>query len=133
MSLVPNHRGSIVIGSTESDAHVVSIYLIALNMEQNGFQVENMRCFNSAEAFADRARQTNARAIVISNQNGSAYDDLVGLADALGDTGIPVILGGHYYVGVGDPTEHEARLREVGVTHFTSSIEELMVLLETLA
>ncbi|WP_095144254.1 MULTISPECIES: cobalamin B12-binding domain-containing protein [unclassified Pseudomonas] len=127
MNALLNHRGTIVIGGTESDAHVVSIYLIALSLEQNGFRVENMRGFNSVADFVERARSTNAKAIVISNQNGSAYDDLIGLSDALGaDSEIPVILGGHYFVGVGDSTIHEERLRSVGVTHVCSTIDSLI-------
>lgn len=127
MSLIQNYRGTVVIGGTESDAHVVSIYLIALSLELKGFQVENMRCFNKVQDFAERARNTNANAIVISNQNGQAYDDLMGLSDALGsDCATPVILGGHYYVGVGDKTIHEERLRGIGVTRFAYSIEDLV-------
>jgi methylmalonyl-CoA mutase cobalamin-binding subunit len=135
MSVLPNLRGTIIIGGTESDAHVVSIYLSALSLEQNGFQVENIRGFNSVADFAERARSTCAKAIVISNQNGSAYDDLIGLSDGLGaGSEIPVILGGHYFVGVGDPAIHEERLRSVGVTHFCSTIDELInYLLETVA
>lgn len=131
MSGLPLHRGTIVIGGTESDAHVVSIYLIALSLEQNGFRVENIRTFNSVADFVDRARSTSAKAIVISNQNGSAYDDLIGLSDALGPyRQIPVVLGGHYFVGVGDPAIHEKRLRSVGVTHFCSTIDGLVEFLQ---
>lgn len=134
-TITPDLRGTVVIGGTESDAHVVSIYLIALALEQNGFQVENIRSFNSVTDFVERARNTGAVAIVISNQNGSAYDDLIGLADALGPgSEIPVILGGHYFVGVGDPAIHQERLRSVGVTHFCATIDELVnYLLETVA
>lgn len=127
MTRAPNHRGTIVLGSTESDAHVVSIYLIALTLEQNGFRVENLRCFNTVASFAEHAKGPNTRALVISNQNGAAYDDLQGLSAALGaDNTVPVILGGHYYVGVGDKAVHEERMRSVGVTHFISTIDGLV-------
>jgi methylmalonyl-CoA mutase cobalamin-binding subunit len=131
MNTTVNTRGTIVIGSTESDAHVVPIYLISLELENQGFVVENLRCFNSAAAFADAARRVKARAVVISNQNGQAYDDLAGLPEALGaDNDIPVVLGGHYHVGVGDPAAAEAALATLGVTHFISSIEGLLEFLQ---
>ncbi len=130
-----NTRGAVVIGGTESDAHVVPLYLIALELENRGFVVRNLRCFNSVAAFAEAVRETEAKALVISNNNGAAYDDLAGLAEALdkalgGACGIPVAVGGHYYVGVGDPAPAQEALRTRGVTHFLSSIDGLVKFLE---
>lgn len=127
MNPINQARGTVVIGGTESDAHVVSIYLLSLILESNGFQVENMRCFNTASDFVERAMQTNAQTIVISNQNGQAYDDLIELPDAMKKgCDATVILGGHYYVGVGEKEQHEARLRNVGVNRFAYTMDELL-------
>lgn len=55
MTAPRNTRGTVVIGSTESDAHVVPIFLLSLELENRGYRVENLRCFNSAQSFAEAA------------------------------------------------------------------------------
>lgn len=129
-----NTRGTIVLGGTESDAHVVPLYLIALELESRGYVVRNLRGFNSAAAFAAAVGETQAKALVISNNNGAAYDDLLGLPEALAGlkraADFPVVVGGHYHVGVGDPKAAQEALSRLGVTHFISSIDGLMRFLE---
>lgn len=133
MNLKANTRGTIVIGSTASDAHVVPIFLISVELERLGFRIENLRGFNSAAAFAEAVRRVDARALVISNNNGQAFDDLAGLPEALDGSPVPVLLGGHFHVGVGDQTEAREKLKSRGVTQFVTSIEGLVSSLEALA
>jgi methylmalonyl-CoA mutase cobalamin-binding subunit len=130
---LPNSRGAVVIGATRSDAHVVSVYLVSLMLEERGFEVVNLSCCNPSRAFFDLDLPTPPRAVVIANQNGQALDDLADLAAARGRATVPVILGGHYQVGcVKDPAVDDA-LRAAGVDHFVSTPDELMTLLEALS
>ena len=127
MDGVRNSRGTIVIGATRSDAHVVPVHLISLMLEENGYEVVNLSCCNPTAAFFDPDLPTPPRAVVIANQNGQALDDLRELATSKGPA--PVILGGHYHVGCAADPEVDAALRAAGVDHFARTPEELLGIL----
>ena len=130
----PNSRGTIVIGSTSSDPHVVPLYLLKLCLEERGWQVQNLRCFNSPERFVRAAEAGgDTRAIVISNNNGAACEDLADLPQVLGKTGctVPVLLGGRAWITftpeIGDD------LRRLGITRHCATFEALLAELDAIS
>jgi methylmalonyl-CoA mutase cobalamin-binding subunit len=131
--VVPNTKGIVVLGSTSSDPHVVPLFLAKLMLEENGYQVVNLRCFNAPETFVTTAQDhEDIRAIVISNNNGAACEDLEGLSTALGrsKTRIPVILGGRAWLEF--TPEIERTLHDHGITHICKDFDALLHTLETM-
>lgn len=130
-----NTKGTVILGATASDPHVVPIFLAKLMLEGDGYQVRNLRCFNSADDFARAAScESDLKAVVIANNNGAASEDLADLRAAFDRRGVtaPVILGGHYWVGVTDSTGAQATLAAQGVTHFCNDMKQLLPLLTDL-
>jgi len=121
-------RNTVVIGGTESDAHVVSIYLAELFLRERGYRVVNRSCQNTVEELLDVAGlEDDVLAIVVVNQNGQALDDLRNLKackERLPGQ-VPVILGGHYWVGCERSEAYVERLRKHGVDHLLDAIEDL--------
>ena len=110
-------KGLIVIGATLSDAHVVSVYLLSMMLEERGYEVINLSCCNStAEFFAAIPEGRRPVAIVIANQNGSALADLQDLPKLLHAHQVPVILGGHYHVGCESKEDIDLQLYRLGVS-----------------
>ena len=130
----PQHgRGLIVIGATESDAHVVSIYLLTMVLEEYGYEVVNLSCCNpTADFFAAIPPGREALALVIANQNGCALADLQALPELLRVRPVPVVVGGHYHVGCGSTDDVDRRLYELGVSCIAQSPEALLGYLEGL-
>lgn len=131
MQPAPNTKGTIVLGSTSSDPHVVPLFLVKLLLEENGYRVVNLRCSNTPEAFVAAAgAQADIRAIVISNNNGAACEDLEGLSDALaqGQARVPVILGGRAWVHFSKALEDT--LHGHGITHICTDFDALMRVLD---
>ncbi|MGB3314944.1 MAG: hypothetical protein WBB85_11070 [Albidovulum sp.] len=128
-----NSRPTVIIGGTESDAHVVSIYIAAYMLEQHGYDVVNLSCQNKTRAFfAANHVSSDVIACIICNQNGHARDDLRDLPECR-VPGLPVALAGHYTLGTHNRAEQIASLQALGVDHFLDSLEQLPVLLEELA
>jgi len=129
----PNTKGTVVLGSTSSDPHVVPLFLAKLMLEENGYQVVNLRCFNSPENFVSTAQSlSDIRAIVISNNNGAACEDLEGLSMALdqSQTKVPVILGGRAWLHF--TPEIERTLQDLGITHICKDFDALLQTLDAM-
>ncbi|WP_323122581.1 hypothetical protein [Burkholderia alba] len=126
-------KGIVVLGGTESDTHVVSLYLAAIMLEEYGYSVINRSCQNPvAELMADAPGHAPVLAYVLCNQNGHALEDLHALRDYK-PAGIPVVLGGHYTLGCNNKQGQQNQLRAVGIDHFVETLEELLPLLDRLA
>lgn len=121
-------RNTVVIGGTESDSHVVSIYLADLFLQELGYRVLNRSCQNTVEELLHvEGVEDDVLAIIVVNQNGQALDDLKNLKtckDRLPPQ-VPVILGGHYWVGCERSDAYIERLRKYGVDYMLDAIEEL--------
>jgi methylmalonyl-CoA mutase cobalamin-binding subunit len=129
----PNSLGTIVIGSTSSDPHVVPLYLLKLCLEERGWQVLNLRCFNSAEQFVRMAEaDRDTRAIVISNNNGAACEDLADLPQVLEESGckVPVLLGGRAWITF--TPEIGEDLRRLGISRHCATFEALLAELDAI-
>lgn len=129
----PHDRGVIVIGATLSDAHVVSIYLLSMMLEARGYEVINLSCCNAtADFFKAIPVSRDATAIVIANQNGSALADLQDLPQLLRIRQVPIVLGGHYYVGCHVKEEIDLELYRLGVSCIAPTPEAMFAFLEGL-
>jgi methylmalonyl-CoA mutase cobalamin-binding subunit len=121
-------RNTVVIGGTKSDSHVVSIYLAELFMKERGYQVINRSCQNTvSELMNVDGLEDSLLAIVVVNQNGHALDDLEGLErhKALLPPSVPIILGGHYWLGCERSETYIESLRKCGVDYMLDCIEDL--------
>ena len=123
-------KGTVIVGGTESDTHVVSLYLASIMLQEAGYGVVNRACQNPvAELMAERPGGGAVLAYVLCNQNGHVLEDIRTLRE-FKSAASPVILGGHYTLGCHDKLVQQGRLREVGVDHFVETLEELIPLLE---
>jgi methylmalonyl-CoA mutase cobalamin-binding subunit len=126
-------KGLVIIGATRSDAHVVSVILLAMMLEEAGYEVVNLRCCNpTPDFFSAIPPDRTAAAIVIANQNGCALADLQELPDLLRQHPVPVIVGGHYHVGCGSTDRVDQQLYDLGVSCIATTPEAMFVLLEGL-
>ena len=129
-------RKTVVIGGTESDAHVVSIYLADLFLRECGYRVINRSCQNTVEELLHvEGLEDDVLAIIAVNQNGQALDDLRDLRTGKEHLppGVPVILGGHYWVGCERSETYIERLRKCGVDYMLDAIEDLDATLKAIA
>lgn len=126
-------RETVVVGGTESDAHVVSLYLASIMLQEAGYGVVNRASQNPvAELMAALPGDAPVLAYVLCNQNGHGLEDIRTLRQYKSPDS-PVILGGHYTLGCHDKDLQQSRLREVGVDYFVETLEELIPLLEQIA
>lgn len=126
-------KGTVIMGGTESDTHVVSLYLAALMLEEYGYRVINRTCQNPAvDLMADPGKGVEVLAYVVCNQNGHALEDLRDLR--LYKSGsAPVVLGGHYTLGCHNKPAQQSQLQDVGVDLFVESLTDLIPLLDQIA
>lgn len=130
-----NTKGTIILGATASDPHVVPIFLAKMILEADGYTVRNLRACNTVQDFARAAGSArDTVALIIANNNGAAAEDLAGLDAALACQGVhvPVILGGHYWVGLTPAAGVEDDLHARGVTHFCTDMAQMLPLLAQL-
>lgn len=130
-----SQRGLIILGVTESDAHVVANQLIAHYLRDNGYEVLNLGACTSVEEFADACTQhPRVLAVVIGTANGHAFEDLRALRKAKDQLAIPcpVILGGNLWVGLDKPVDIEPRLRALGVDRILEHPRDLLTTLREL-
>lgn len=129
-------RNTVVIGGTKSDSHVVSIYLAELFMKERGYQVINRSCQNTVcELMNIDGLEDALLSIVVVNQNGHALDDLKDLKrfKTLLPSSVPVILGGHYWLGCERTQSYIDRLRQCGIDYMLDCIEDLEGVLENVS
>jgi methylaspartate mutase sigma subunit len=123
-----NPPRKIILGVTESDAHVVANHLICHLLKLAGFEVVNLGACTPAKEFID------VLAVVIGSLNGHAYDDLKPLQQ-YHDAGAirwPVILGGNLSVGAHKQAQENRRFEALGVRHVLEGIDQLIPLLTAL-
>ena len=127
------NKGTVIVGGTESDTHVVSLYVASIMLEEAGYRVINRACQNPvAELMAEPPGGGPVLAYMVCNQNGHALEDLRTLRQ-FKPAATPVILGGHYTLGCHDKDAQQGRLREAGVDHFVETLEEVLPMLEQFA
>lgn len=132
-------KKTLVTGVIGADVHAVGNRILAMTMEQAGFNVVNLGVMVSQEEFVNAAVETNADAIVVSSLYGHGEIDCQGLrekCDEAGLKGIILLAGGNLVVGKQDFTEVEKRYKAMGFdrayppgTTVETTIEELHSLL----
>jgi methylmalonyl-CoA mutase cobalamin-binding subunit len=126
-------KGTVIVGGTESDTHVVSLYVASIMLEEAGYRVVNRACQNPvAELMAAPPGGGPVLAYVVCNQNGHALEDLRDLRQ-FKPAATAVILGGHYTLGCHDKEAQQGRLREAGVDYLVETLEEVIPMLEQIA
>jgi methylmalonyl-CoA mutase cobalamin-binding subunit len=133
-SPVSNTKGNVIIGGTESDVHVVPIYIIAQILQEEGYNTTNLSCCNKTENFFSKSTGQAPIAIIISNQNGNALNDLRDISEFREkyNSSVPIILGGHYYLGCHLVPSINERLYEIGVDFIVETPDRLLEILEQL-
>ena len=124
-----NSKGCIVIGATESDPHVVSLFLARVCLEEEGYNVIYRGCQSSVdELITDDDRNEDLVCYIIVNQNGHALSDLRKLRQRKDElsVSVPICLAGHYTVPSACIDEVRNSLRIAGIDLFIESFEDLL-------
>ncbi|GAB1326620.1 cobalamin-dependent protein [Streptomyces sp. NPDC093260] len=132
----PPAHDVVVLGVTASDAHAVANQLIAHHLRAEGYTVINLGVCTPVSEFARTVRENpGVLAVVIGSLNGHAHHDLRDLpaARAAGDLPCPVVLGGNLSVGSHKDPNALDKLRQLGVDHILTDLDELLPLLRELA
>lgn len=109
----PAQPPKLLLAVPESDAHVVGNKLLEFFLRQQGYLVRNLGVCSPAQEIAEAARDWQPDAILLSSQNGHAFEDLAPLQamlHAMGVHEVPIYLGGNLSVGadkhLADVTHH---------------------------
>ncbi|MDL2271966.1 methylaspartate mutase subunit S [Desulfovibrio sp. OttesenSCG-928-I05] len=132
-------KKTLVTGVIGADVHAVGNRILALSLEEAGYNVVNLGVMVSQEEFVNAAVETKADAIVVSSLYGHGEIDCQGLrekCDEAGLKGIFLLAGGNLVVGKQDFTEVEKRYKAMGFdrayppgTTLETTISELRSLL----
>ena len=98
----PSRPRRLLLAVTESDSHAVGNKLLERHLTQQGYEVLNLGVCTPVEEIAAAARDFCPEAIILSSQNGHAFDDLARLPEALHSVDVPAVpiyLGGNLSVG----------------------------------
>jgi methylaspartate mutase sigma subunit len=110
--------GTVVLGVTASDAHVVANHLIAMFLRRQGFEVINLGACTPTEDFMQAAGQAHGLvAVLIGSLNGHALDDLADLPKLKQqyDVTAPILVGGNLSVGAIKNDQTTQALHALGV------------------
>ena len=110
-------KKTIVTGVIGADVHAVGNRIVAMALEEAGFNVVNLGVMVSQEEYVNAAVETNADAIAVSSLYGHGEIDCQGLrekCDEAGLEGILLYVGGNIVVGKQDFAEVEQRFLAMG-------------------
>lgn len=132
-------KKTLVTGVIGADVHAVGNKILALSLEQAGFNVVNLGVMVAQEEYIAAAIETNADAILVSSLYGHGEIDCQGLRQKCEEAGLKDIVlmaGGNLVVGKQDFSEVEKRFKAMGFTRvyppgttMESTIDELRELL----
>jgi methylaspartate mutase sigma subunit len=111
-------RGTVVLGVTASDSHVVANHMISIYLRGQGFHVVNLGpCTPTEEFMRVAATAPDLVAVLIGSLNGHALDDLADLPRWRADYQIhaPIIVGGNLSVGALKSENVAGKLMALGV------------------
>lgn len=126
-------KPKIVLGVTESDAHVVANHLISLILQGHGFNVINLgACTPIGEFIETVKKEGDVLAVVMGSLNGHALEDIKGLNNLKMEISknTKFILGGNLSVGKDKKAEDLNVFYHEGIDHVLQSINELIPLLD---
>lgn len=109
----------LVTGVIGADVHAIGNKILAMSLEQAGFNVVNLGVMVAQEEYIAAALETNADAILVSSLYGHGEIDCQGLREKCDEAGlknIVLLAGGNLVVGKQDFTEVEKRFLAMGFT-----------------
>ena len=110
-------KGTVVIGTIGSDAHIVGATLLTLALREAGFNALHIGAICSQEEFINAAKETAADAIWVSSLYGMGMLDCEGFKDRLTEAGLGYVLlyiGGLLNVSGLNWQETEQRFKDIG-------------------
>ena len=113
------NKKTLVTGVIGADVHAIGNKILAMALEEAGFNVVNLGVMVAQEEYIAAALETNADAILVSSLYGHGEIDCQGLrekCDEAGLKGIVLMAGGNLVVGKQDFTEVEKRFLAMGFT-----------------
>ncbi|MDR3310014.1 MAG: methylaspartate mutase subunit S [Oscillospiraceae bacterium] len=108
---------TIVTGTVGVDAHVIGTKIISKVLRETGFKVAALGAQTAPEEFIAAARETDAKAILMTSLYGMAEMDLQGFrgkCEEAGIGGILLYIGGILHVGRGGFEDDRARFTALG-------------------
>ena len=112
-------KKTLVMGVIGADVHAVGNRILAMALEEAGYNVVNLGVLVAQEEFINAAVETNADAIAVSSLYGHGEIDCQGMrekCDEAGLKGIVLLAGGNLVVGKQDFAEVEKRYKAMGFT-----------------
>lgn len=112
-------KKTLVMGVIGADVHAVGNRILAMALEEAGYNVVNLGVLVAQEEFINAAVETNADAIAVSSLYGHGEIDCQGMrekCDEAGLKGIVLMAGGNLVVGKQDFAEVEKRYKAMGFT-----------------
>ncbi|TAK34451.1 MAG: methylaspartate mutase subunit S [Chloroflexota bacterium] len=107
----------VVTGVVGSDAHIIGNWLVSHTLEQANFDVHRLGVLTSQEEFIDAAKETDAKAIIVTSLYGMGVIDCQGFREKCDEAGLKDILlyiGGNLAVRGQDFGEIERELKSMG-------------------
>ena len=108
---------TVITGTVGQDAHSIGSRLLSRVLKDSGFNVVELGGLTSTEEFIAAAKETDARAILMSSLYGMAEIDLAGFKEACVEAGLQDVLlyiGGYLMVGRHEWSEAERRFKALG-------------------
>ena len=112
-----NAKATLVTGVIGEDVHIVGIRILEHALRNDGYKIVALGAQTTQEEFISAARETNARAILVSSLSGHANVLVAGLRDRCNEAGMKNILlylGGQLIIGEMEWPEVEKMYKKMG-------------------
>lgn len=116
---VEEPQGPTFVCGVLNDIHSLGLFILMQALRLKGYNVVNLGTMVTAQEFVEAARETAAKAILVSNSSGMAEHELGQLVDACAEAGVKDVLiyaGGMLTLHQEDWPETKARLEGIGIT-----------------
>lgn len=112
-----NPKATLVTGVIGEDVHIIGIRIVEHALRNAGYNIVALGAQTTQEEFIDAARETNARAILVSSLSGHANVLVAGLREKCNEVGLENILlylGGQLIIGEKEWSEVEKMFKKMG-------------------
>jgi len=110
-------RAKLVTGVIGEDVHIVGIRILEHALRNAGYEIVSLGAQTSQEEFINAARETDARAILVSSLSGHAHVLVEGLRGKCVEAGLKnmlLYLGGQLIIGEKEWPEVEKMYKGMG-------------------
>ena len=128
-------KATLVTGVIGEDVHIVGIRILEHALRNAGYKIVALGAQTTQEEFVDAARETNARAILVSSLSGHANVLVAGLRDKCDEAGLKNIrlyLGGQLIIGEKEWPEVEKMYKNMGLDRVYKPDVEIPQVIEDL-